>query len=139
MFPLYNTYIYSTFAIINNTLTTMKTRIDIRRAIEERGYTIASLCKEHNLRSQNIIQNYINGNPSVKKLEELCEKMGCDVTDLFFPIEEEVNDVKAWDGVNEKEKGKSEIFRSECETQPVIAFCPHCGAKVRIGAVLLPD
>lgn len=54
----------------------MKTRIDIRRAIEERGYTIASLCKEHNLRSQNIIQNYINGNPSVKKLEELYEKMG---------------------------------------------------------------
>lgn len=42
----------------------MKTKIDIRRAITERGYTITSFCQKFNLKTQNIIQNYIKGNPT---------------------------------------------------------------------------
>ena len=65
----------------------MRTKIDVRRAIKERFGTISAFCEQTGLRTQNVIQNIIKGNPSIKKLEELCEKMGCDVTDLFYPID----------------------------------------------------
>ena len=61
----------------------MRTKIDIRRAIKERFGTIAAFAEQSGMRTQNIIQNMIKGNPSIKKLEELCEKMECDVTDLY--------------------------------------------------------
>jgi hypothetical protein len=47
----------------------MRTKIDIRRAIKERGYTITSFCQKFDLKTQNIIQNYIKGNPTIKRLD----------------------------------------------------------------------
>lgn len=85
---------------------------------KERGYTITSFCQKFDLKTQNIIQNYIKGNPTIKRLEDLCEKLDCDITDLFYPV------------------GDSS------DAQPTInttAFCPHCGAKVRVGVMLLPE
>ena len=67
--------------------TLMRTKIDVRRAIKERFGTVKAFADYANMCAPNIIQNVINGNPSIKKLEELCEKMGCDVTDLFYPID----------------------------------------------------
>lgn len=96
----------------------MRTKIDIRRAIKERGYTITSFCQKFDLKTQNIIQNYIKGNPTIKRLEELCEKLDCDITDLLYPI------------------GDSSDAQHTINTT---AFCPHCGAKVRVGVMLLPE
>ena len=67
----------------------MRTKIDVRRAIKERFGTVSAFAEKTGMRAQNIGQNLIHGNPSIKKLEELCEKMGCDVTDLFYPIDGE--------------------------------------------------
>lgn len=97
----------------------------------------------------NIIQNIINGNPSIKKLEELCEKMGCDVTDLFYPIDEagdEKNANKAETVANNTTQTTTQTQNesvvnaaSEPLMQPNPVFCPHCGKQVRIGVVLLPE
>ena len=75
----------------------MRTKIDVRRAIKERFGTVSAFAEKTGMRAQNIGQNLIHGNPSIKKLEELCEKMGCDVTDLFYPIDE-VKDEKNTSG-----------------------------------------
>ena len=127
----------------------MRTKIDVRRAIKERFGTVKAFADYANMCAPNIIQNVINGNPSIKKLEELCDKMGCDVTDLFYPI----------DGVgNENNVDKSEAVADDTtpttiQTQseggadagsmPLMqanpVFCPHCGKQVRIGVVLLPE
>nr|DAT33448.1 MAG TPA: repressor protein CI [Crassvirales sp.] len=127
----------------------MRTKIDVRRAIKERFGTISAFCEQTGLRTQNIIQNIIKGNPSIKKLEELCEKMGCDVTDLFYPIDE------AGDGnnVNKSEAAVNDTTQTTMQPQsestmgaasvPLMqanpVFCPHCGKQVRIGVVLLPE
>ena len=117
----------------------MRTKIDIRRAITERGYTITSFCQKFDLKTQNIIQNYIKGNPTIKRLEDLCEKLDCDITDLFYPIgglEATEDNVPLLNNENEeRNKNKKDV-------QPVVStttFCPHCGAKVRVGVVLLPE
>ena len=127
----------------------MRTKIDVRRAIKERFGTVSAFAAHAGMHTQNVLQNVIKGNPSIKKLEELCEKLGCDVTDLFYPI----------DGVgNENNVDKSEAVADDntpttVQTQseggadagsmPLMqanpVFCPHCGKQVRIGVVLLPE
>lgn len=133
----------------------MRTKIDIRRAITERGYTITSFCQKFNLKMQNIIQNYIKGNPTIKRLEDFCEKLDCDITDLFYPIDDSDDAKKNVLLFNkEKEEGKeSDSTNTEAldikntvvqipDAEPAVnttTFCPHCGAKVRVGVVLLPE
>lgn len=127
----------------------MRTKIDVRRAIKERFGTVSAFAAHAGMHTQNVLQNVINGNPSIKKLEELCEKMGCDVTDLFYPI----------DGVEDEDNvDKSEAVaddntpttiqaqnegRADAGSMPVMqanpVFCPHCGKQVRIGVVMLPE
>lgn len=117
----------------------MRKKIDIRRAITERGYTITSFCQKFDLKTQNIIQNYIKGNPTVKRLEDLCEKLDCDITDLFYPIDEKE---ATEDNVPLLNFENDERNKNKEDAQPVVnttAFCPHCGAKVRVGVVLLPE
>lgn len=46
--------------------------------------------------------------------------------------------------MNEAEKENTEcqnVNTSDCDIQTIqtTAFCPHCGAKVRVGVVLLPE
>ena len=129
----------------------MSTKIDIRRAITERGYTVTSFCQKFDLKTQNIIQNYIKGNPTIKRLEELCEKLECDITELFYPIGDSdvvKESVLSFDEEKEEKKENTQVLDTDehairvPDMQPVInttAFCPHCGAKVRVGVVLLPE
>lgn len=118
----------------------MRTKINIRRAITERGYTITSFCQKFDLKTQNIIQNYIKGNPTIKRLEDLCEKLDCDITDLFYPIDDSSDTKKNVLSFDKEKEEKKE--NTQEDAQPTInatAFCPHCGAKVRVGVVLLPE
>lgn len=127
----------------------MRTKIDVRRAIKERFGTVSAFAAHAGMHTQNVLQNLINGNPSIKKLEELCEKMGCDVTDLFYPIDE----VGDENNVNKAEAVANDTTQTTTQTQgenvvnaasvPLMqanpVFCPHCGKQVRIGVVLLPE
>ena len=129
----------------------MRTKIDIRRAITERGYTITSFCQKFDLKTQNIIQNYIKGNPTIKRLEYLCEKLECDITDLFYPTGDSdvaKDNVLSFDKEEQEQKENTQVLDNDDhsiripDAQPTInttTFCPHCGAKVRVGVVLLPE
>ncbi len=126
----------------------MRTKIDVRRAIKERFGTVSAFAAHAGMHTQNVLQNLINGNPSIKKLEELCEKMGCDVTDLFYPIDEagDENNANKTEAVgNDKSADMQQQSESRTDTasMPLMqanpVFCPHCGKQVRIGVVLLPE
>lgn len=125
----------------------MRTKIDIRRAIKERFGTVSAFAAHAGMHTQNVLQNLINGNPSIKKLEELCEKMGCDVTDLFYPIDEAGNENNANEAQTFAESkqmdSQPQTDNMQSNAAPVIqvqpAFCPHCGKQVRVGVVLLPE
>ena len=129
----------------------MRTKIDIRRAITERGYTVTSFCQKFDLKTQNIIQNYIKGNPTIKRLEDLCEKLNCDITELFYRIVDSSDakeNVLPFDKEKEEKKENAQVLGNDNhsiqipDAQPTIGtttFCPHCGAKVRVGVVLLTE
>ena len=126
----------------------MRTKIDVRRAIKERFGTVSAFAAHAGMHTQNVLQNLINGNPSIKKLEELCEKMECDVTDLFYPIDEtgDENNANEAEVVADNKQTNSQMqsegalgTASMPLMQPNPVFCPHCGKQVRVGVVLLPE
>ena len=65
-------------------------KLDIKRALREHNMTQVELCKKTGLLTQNM-SPIINGNPTISKLFQIAEGIGCDITDLFYldPTEEE--------------------------------------------------
>ena len=121
----------------------MKTKIDIRRAIVERGYKIPAFAEKCGMTPVNLRENIIKGNPTVKKLSEICEVLKCDITDLFYPVEESdtqnANTSVISDPSSETEAHGDKTSVTEKTEIVTTSFCPHCGAKVRVGVVLLPE
>ena len=72
-------------------------KLDIKRALREHNMTQVELCKKTGLLTQNM-SPIINGNPTISKLFQIAEGIGCDITDLFYPDpaeEEEKKEVPA--------------------------------------------
>lgn len=63
-------------------------KLDIKRALREHHMTQVELCKRTGLLTQNM-SPIINGNPTISKLMQVAEGIGCDITDLFYPDPDE--------------------------------------------------
>ena len=59
-------------------------KLDIKRVLREHNMTQVELCKKTGLLTQNM-SPIINGNPTISKLFQIAEGIGCDITDLFYP------------------------------------------------------
>ena len=151
-------------------------KLDIKRALAEHNMSQIELCQKIGVAQQNMSAIVRSGNPTVAKLMQIAEGIGCDITDLFYPdpaeeAEEqkkkkiEINMKPLGMGVMEKIAGRvpdviggkreSVDWDSIDETSDGIAgnggemeqgatiqtstFCPHCGKKVRVGVILLPE
>lgn len=196
--------------------------LDIKRALSDHNITQVQLGEKLGLSPQSLT-SVIKGNPTVAKLMQIAEGIGCDITDLFYPdpteeaeenkessssIMKELQDFvrKAYPSIDtesvkeimkmigekrikmgstdmtkleearkkhEDETLNAEIrgdlpegfickdvkFISETPGEPAYpvhenglvsennsqqmtqtsTFCPHCGKKVRVGVVLLPE
>lgn len=152
-------------------------KLDIKRALSEHNMTQADLYQKIGMSPQAICMIIKNNNPTVAKLMQIAEGIGCDITDLFYPdptekaeeaerkkkeMEEEIEknmkplgmdvmkqiagrvpDVISgnirggvdWTNVENAENG-GENQQQMIQTS---TFCPHCGKKVRVGVVLLPE
>ena len=71
-----------------------------------------------------------------------------DPRDMFFPNNEEETTSSSLDKEKQEKKENTQVIENDehsirvPDAQPVInttAFCHHCGAKVRVGVVLLPE
>lgn len=126
-------------------------KLDIKRALREHNMTQVELCKKTGLLTQNM-SPIINGNPTISKLFQIAEGIGCDITDLFYPdpteeaekeIPTETKSEGTFSEVSEEEESAypvhSDGLVSENQQQMIqtSTFCPHCGKKVRVGVVLL--
>lgn len=134
-------------------------KLDIKRALREHNMTQVELCKRTGLLTQNM-SPIINGNPTISKLMQIAEGIGCDITDLFYPDpaeeaeekeiptetkgEDKTPNATLWGDLPEGVTCRDVKFVQQAEEnqQQMIqtsTFCPHCGKKVRVGVVLLPE
>ena len=151
-------------------------KLDIKRALTEHNMSQIELAKKSGIIAPNISAIIKGGNPTVAKLMQIAEGIGCDITDLFYPDpmeEAEEKEIPAetennGETLNATLRGdlpEGAILRevnfvqqaaenapaypvhenglvSENQQQQMIqtsTFCPHCGKKVRVGVVLLPE
>lgn len=153
-------------------------KLDIKHALAEHNMSQIDLCQKIGVAQQNMSAIVRSGNPTVAKLMQIAEGIGCDITDLFYPdpteeaeeaerkkkeMEEEIEknmkplgmDVMKqiagrvpdviggnsgggvdWTNVENAENGGENQQQQMIQTS---TFCPHCGKKVRVGVVLLPE
>ena len=118
---------------------TMKTKIDIRRAMIEHNISYATLSERTGIDKGNVSKLF-NGNPTLNKLIAVADAIGVDVTDLFYPLEDQ-EDLTTKDAQPTVSNNNSENAEQHSNNSliPITTFCPHCGAKVRVGVVLLPE
>ena len=62
--------------------------LDIKRALSDHNITQVQLGEKLGLSPQSLT-SVIKGNPTVAKLMQIAEGIGCDITDLFYPDPEE--------------------------------------------------
>lgn len=60
-------------------------KLDIKRALAEHNMSQIDLCKKIGVAQQNMSAIVRSGNPTVAKLMQIAEGIGCDITDLFYP------------------------------------------------------
>ena len=87
-------------------------KLDIKRALREHNMTQVELCKKTGLLTQNM-SPIINGNPTISKLFQIAEGIGCDITDLFYPdpAEEEEERKKALESAKNSKMPLDPVLR----------------------------
>lgn len=82
-------------------------KLDIKRALAEHNMSQIELAKKSGIIAPNISAIIKGGNPTVAKLMQIAEGIGCDITDLFYPDPAEEAAEKA-----EKERKEMEMVES---------------------------
>lgn len=64
--------------------------------------------------------------------------LGIDPRDFFYDLDNE-EDAKKETYANSQNSETPTSYQSNSNTLHTTTFCPHCGTKVRVGIVLLPE
>ena len=59
-------------------------KLDIKRALADHNMSQIDLCQKIGVAQQNMSAIVRSGNPTVAKLMQIAEGIGCDITDLFY-------------------------------------------------------
>ena len=128
-------------------------KLDMMRAIKERGFMAKDIADKLGITTVAMSLRTNAKNPRLDTMVQIAEVIGCDVTDLFYSeeAEEEENglftnqesdytkDIPSnAPAYHVHENGLVSENNSQQMTQ-TSTFCPHCGKKVRVGVVLLPE
>lgn len=87
-------------------------KLDIKRALAEHNMSQIDLCQKIGVAQQNMSAIVRSGNPTVAKLMQIAEGIGCDITDLFYPDPTEE--------AEEREKALESAKDSKIPLEPVL-------------------
>jgi len=121
-----------------------KSEIDLRKLMDKMGLKANAFAEMCGISTQSLAQFMRPGKSlTTNSIYRIANALDIDPRDMFFPTEENE------EGINKtkEENNRQENFpiiddkKEELDAQPLqtTAFCPHCGAKVRVGVVLLPE
>jgi transcriptional regulator with XRE-family HTH domain len=114
-----------------------KSEVNLRKLMQKMGLGTNAFAEACGMSSQSMAQFLRNKSLTTASIYRIAMALDIDPRDMFFPTDEEETTLSFSD--KEKEEKKE---NTQEDTQPIVnttAFCPHCGAKVRVGVVLLPE
>ena len=133
--------------------------LDVLRYLNEHGITLVRAAEATGVAQQNIKKS-IGNNPKTSTLLALAKGLGVDPREFFYDLDckekevegsmqenlklhlSEAADVteEGTDGQNGGGSSAQSDYTEEASNSvATTAFCPHCGARVRVGVVLLPE
>lgn len=119
----------------------MTFKFDIIQYLEEHRITMAAAAKAADMAPQNI-KKCLSGNPKIENILAVANGLGIDPREFFY-MENAQPSSSTSTGTLIVPEGLAEAPHTVTppEPQPVqtTAYCPHCGAKVRVGVVWLPE
>lgn len=97
--------------------------LDIKRALADHNMSQIDLCQKIGVAQQNMSAIVRSGNPTVAKLMQIAEGIGCDITDLFYPDpteEAEEQERLEKEMEQEREKALESAKDSKMPLEPVL-------------------
>ena len=98
-------------------------KLDIKRALADHNMSQIDLCQKIGVAQQNMSAIVRSGNPTVAKLMQIAEGIGCDITDLFYPDpaeEAEAKERRDREMEQEREKALESAKDSKMPLEPVL-------------------
>ena len=125
--------------------------LDVLRYLNEHDITLVKAAEATGVAQQNIKKS-IGNNPKISTLLALASGLGVDPREFFYDLDEKEkknttqtdsevpSSLVTYDTTEEKKEKREK--NTQKDAQPTInttAFCPHCGARVHVGVVLMPE
>ena len=83
--------------------------MDIKKIAKKKGYTMARIAEELGINRVTLAQS-LNGNPTLHRLQEIANVLGCSVGDFF----------------------RDETVEPPGDNNTLSMTCPHCGKTIRL-------
>lgn len=115
-----------------------KSEVNLRKLMQKLGLGTNAFAEACGMSSQSIAQFLRNKSLTTASIYRIAMALDIDPRDMFFPTEEEETTLP----FTETKEKEEEVNTQDDTAQPAVAttaFCPHCGARVRVGVVLLPE
>ena len=125
-----------------------KSEVNLRKLMQKMGLGTNAFAEACGMSSQSMAQFLRNKSLTTASIYRIAMALDIDPRDMFFPNDEEETISSSLDKEEQEKKENSQVLDNDDHSirvpdeQPTInttAFCPHCGAKVRVGVVLLPE
>jgi transcriptional regulator with XRE-family HTH domain len=111
--------------------------MDILSVIRSHGHTTYTLAKEMGIK-QSSLSNILNGNPTIKTLRQVAEKIPCSVVEFFIDELPEDFNLSAFRPSSGADATDNQP-QMESDVAPGVFVCPHCGAGVSFNTFVVKE
>lgn len=125
-----------------------KSEVNLRKLMQKMGLGTNAFAEACGMSSQSMAQFLRNKSLTTASIYRIAMALDIDPRDMFFPNDEEETISSSLDKEEQKKKEYTQLLDNDDHSirvpdeQSIVnttTFCPHCGAKVRVGVVLLPE
>ena len=125
-----------------------KSEVNLRKLMQKMGLGTNAFAEACGMSSQSMAQFLRNKSLTTASIYRIAMALDIDPRDMFFPNDEEETTSSSLDKEKQEKKENTQVpdndehsirVPSEQTAINTTAFCPHCGAKVRVGVVLLSE
>ncbi len=126
-----------------------KSKVNLRKLMKKLGMRTKQFAKATHLYDATLARYLRTDSITANQIYKIAMALDIDPRDMFFPTDEKEDENLLFaDDEEEQEKMKEEVSEEAAEEEKqdaapaqlqTTAFCPHCGAKVRVGVVLMQE
>ncbi len=105
--------------------------MDIKSVLKKYGVTTYELAERMNIKQPSVMQ-YVNGNPTAKKLEEMARAIGCSPAEFF--CDWQANGASGAENLPFDNQPEQQEEQAQPQGTALVGLvrCPQCGRAIRL-------